>query len=308
MSPGAPRDRVSRALAAALLGFYPEHWKLRYRDEMNALLDDDPPNARGLLTLLAGAADAHLRPQRGLQTVPTRDARMRVSVGGLFACWMLLSIGGVAFQKLTEEVQRAGAQSAHPPLAAGRDAILAGAALGACAVAFGGLPLLWHALRRAASERDVRLAALLALPALACAALAGALVLLAALAPARGGGFPSSFVLATTLPMTLAAIAFGLLCGLVPKAVLRRSQPGERALRRACRAGDALAVAIVLVAGGLALYAAALPLEAPQLAAQSSGPFGASTAATLALDLGWALPAAALGLLAARRGHRAAAA
>ncbi len=35
-------------------------------EEMRALMEDDPPGARGLATILAGAMGAHLRPQRWL--------------------------------------------------------------------------------------------------------------------------------------------------------------------------------------------------------------------------------------------------
>ncbi|HEX5224755.1 MAG TPA: hypothetical protein VFW29_06465 [Solirubrobacteraceae bacterium] len=297
-----------RALARALLAMYPHAWRERYGEEMLALLADDPPGARGLASLGRGALAAHLRPHAALRA--GAQARMRLSVGALFACWIGISLAGATFQKVTENIPFdtpfADASQGHQLLQAGRALILAGALLGAGAVAAGGLPLLWLAVRRAMQPGQWRLRALLALPPMSVAALAAVAAGLLALAPGRSEGFPAAWVLGASLPFALASAACALTCALVPRAVLSRLDPPQRALRRASLAGVALAAAMCAVAAGLALYPLALWQQAPALSAQETGPFGASIGATLAVNCACALAITALGLVAAGRAARAA--
>ncbi|HEX3510624.1 MAG TPA: hypothetical protein VHT27_05935 [Solirubrobacteraceae bacterium] len=295
-------------LAALLVGLYPEAWRERYGEEMLALVTDDPPGPRGLASLARGAVAAHLRPPAALRG--PRTARMRLSLGALFACWLGLSLAGLAFQKMIENVPfntpLRDASQRHELIAFSHGAVLAGALLGAAAIAVGGLPLLWLALRRAAAPGQSRLRALLALPPLALLAYAGLALVVFALAPERGQGFPLDWVLSAAVPMTLGAVLCVLVCAAVPRAVLRRIEPSARALRRAALAGIALAVAMWVVAAGIGVYALALWREAPALAAQTTGPFGASTGATLAANCAAALALTACGAIAATRAARAA--
>jgi len=56
------------------VALYPQPWRERYASEMGALLEEDPPSPRGLLSLLGGALDAHLRPQAGWRAAIPPDA------------------------------------------------------------------------------------------------------------------------------------------------------------------------------------------------------------------------------------------
>jgi hypothetical protein len=293
----------AQKLGRSLLRLYPEPWRARYEDEMQALLEDDPPRVAGLLSLLRGAVHAHLRPQRCWSDDVPADARMRLSVGALFACWMLVSLAGSCFAKVTEHFDPL--EHEHELLIAARGMITSGAAIGAAAVALGGLPLVWQALRTAMHRRDRRLAALLVSPAVAGVCWWLLAVLLLVLAPSRHGRFPTSFVLEILLPITLAAAGCAVLGGLAPKAVMRRAQPPESLLRLAAWSGQALAVAILLVTVGLALYVPALWSVAGAGAAPS-GPFGFSTRATLCIALAGAALACGPALVAATRARRAA--
>ena len=297
-------SRSTPRLADALVRLYPEPWRERYEDEMLALVEDDPPGLRGLATILIGAMGAHLRPQRGWRAGAPTATLMRLSIGALFACWILISLAGIGFAKETEGFSPA--ESSHPLLAVGRFAIMTGAVLGSIAVALGGLPLLWHGLREAARRRDRVLAGLIASPLIAVALFAVFTAFLIALAPARRGGFPATFVLEILVPFTLAGHACALVCALAPKAVMRRSSPPASLLRLACWAGQGLALAMFAVGGGLLLYVAALWQVAPGLAGEATGPFGASVEATLGLSLASAVGACATALLAAGRARRAA--
>jgi len=299
-------ERLRRAAAAALLRLYPEAWRVRYGTEMRALIDDDPPAALGLASLLGGALHAHLRPRRCWRDAVGARRRMRLSIGALLACWMLTSLAGIGFQKITEEPAFATASEHHWPLAAAHAAILAGALLGAAAIAFGGLPLLASAVGRALRRRDVQLLLLLARPLFALAGFTALTALLLVIAPARGHGFPTGFVLTILVPWTLAAKAVALTCALTARAVLRRIELPCAALRRASLAGIALALAMCVVAAGLLMYVIALAGAAPALSAQATGPYGASTGASLAGACASAVVACALGLVAATCAGRAA--
>lgn len=276
--PTSAPGRCSRAL----LRLYPSAWRERYGDEMRALLADDPPGARGALSLALGAADAHLHPQAAWSKISAPIVRARLSVCAMFSCWIGLSLLGMAFRKETEDTGFSLAAAHHPSLAIAETAVLTGAVVGALTIAFAGLPLVWLALRQTLRERDRELALLLLSPPLALIGFALASRLLVTLAPARDGGFPAGFVLTILVPWQLAALACATVLALAPRAVLARVTPSPVALRRAARATPALAAATVAVASGIALYAVVLVLDAPAQAGLASGPVGASTGAMLA--------------------------
>jgi len=292
-----------RRAARVLLLAYPQPWRTRYETEMLALLDDDPPSLGGLASLLTGAADAHLRPAR-VATSPV--TRMRLSIGGLFCCWIALCLTGIGFQKDTEEPGFIAAGARHPLLAVAHGAVVGGAVLGALAIAVGGLPLVWLGVRQGLRERDRRLALALLSPVLALMAFAAFTWLLVTIAPGRHGHFPLGFVLLFQAPWRLAGWLCAAVCALAPRFVMARTPIRSRDLRRASYAGAALALAMIAVTGGLVLYACALVLQAGGLAGTSTGPVGASTGAMLAVYAATACLVSALGLTASRRTLRAA--
>jgi hypothetical protein len=300
-------ERRPPALAALLVGLYPEAWRARYRDEMLALLADDPPRVRGLLSLVRGAAEAHVRPRASFAAAP--EARMRLSLGALFTCWLLLSVAGSAFAKVTENIPyRTPFDGSQEQLliALAHSTVIAGALLGAAAVAVGGLPLLWLALRRAARAGEWRLRLLLSLPALASATLIGLAAALYALAPARGGGFPAAWVASVMVPLSLGILAWLACCWVATRGVLARVQPPAAALRRAAAGGVALALAMCIVAAAFAVYTLALWRQAPSLSALGTGPYGASTGATLAVICAGSALLCCIGVPVAARAGRAA--
>jgi hypothetical protein len=298
--------RLRRAAGRVLVALYPEAWRERYRSEVLGLIDDDPPSVGGLASLLLGAGDAHLHPQRSWRHEISPLARVRLSVGAIFCCWIALSLQGASFQKLTEDQPFAGVEAHHRLLAAAHDAILAGALLGAGAIALAGLPLLWQALAQVRAERDWRLAAMLCLPLLAVGCFGAETWLLLAVAPARDGGFPATFVLGAGLPFVLGAIACALVCALTPRMVLRRIGASRRLLRRAALASIPLVLAMCVITVGLTVYEISLSLQAPGAAGAGNGPLGNSTQATLAVGCALATIATGLALLGSTRARRAA--
>jgi hypothetical protein len=229
---------------------------------------------------------------------------MRLSIGALFACWIAISLAGSAFAKETEHYDAV--EHMHPILTGARDAITAGALLGAAAIALGGLPLVWHALATAARGRDRRLAALMLSPAAAAALIAVCATVLLRIAPARGARFPASFVLEILLPLAALALCVALASALAPKAVMRRARPPAQLLRLAAWSGQALTVAMALVTGGLLVYVPAMWAAPGGIGAAPSGPFGASARITLCVALAGAVATCGPALVAAGRARRAA--
>ncbi len=296
---------LRRATGHLLVALYPEAWRKRYRTEILALIEDDPPRARGLVSLVLGAADAHLRPQPAWNATASPLARMRLSVGAVFCCWIALSVAGFGFQKETEEAAFAAAGHQHPVLAVAHGAVIVGAMLGAVMIALGGLPLVWEAVRGAHAERNSRLFVLLSLPAVAIACFGGLTWLLVAVAPS-GDGHPSTVATLTILgPWWLAGLACATTCAISPRLVLRRAAVSPRSLRWASRASLPLALAMSLITIALASYAVSLALLAPRLSGQSGGALWPSTGATLAAGFVLAAISTALALISSSRGLRA---
>jgi hypothetical protein len=294
-----------RRAGRLLVELYPSAWRARYGEEVLALLEDDPPSLRGVLSLLMGAADAHLRPQSSWSATASPLDRIRLSLGGMFCCWIVLAVVGVGFQKATEDPTFFAAARSHHLLEGARDTIVAGAALGALAIAIGGLPLLWQALAQARASREKGLIGLLMLPLVALGGFAALTGLLLALAPASGDHSGAPAALLVLGPWWLGGLACACVCAIAPRLVLRRVASSASALRRAALTGVLLVIAMILITSALVVYDAALVLQAPSLSAQGSGPIGVSTGATLAVGALAAAVATALGAIGAARAARA---
>ncbi len=298
-------SRVRRAMAGLLVGFYPQAWRERYRVEMLALIEDDPPGLGGLASLVAGAVDAHVRPRAAWSEQASPLARMRMSVVGMFGCWIALSVVGAGFQKETEEAAFGAAGERHPVLAIAHDAVVTGAIMGALAIAIGGLPLVWEAIGSARARRDGRLMGLLALPAGAIGCFAALTSLLLVLGPSSTGGRVNSAPLAICIPWLLGGLACAATCALAPRLVLARTAVSRDSLRRASLASMALWLAMGVISISLVVYEVALAWLAPELAAQSGGPLGPSTGVMLAAGTAVAVASTALALVSCRRAVRA---
>jgi len=300
-------SRVRSAIAILLVGLYPQAWQERYRVEMLALIEEDPPGLGGLASLVVGAADAHVRPRAAWSEQASPLTRMRVSVVGMFSCWIALSVVGAGFQKETEEAAFGAAGERHPVLAIAHGAVIGGAVLGALAIAIGGLPLVWEAIGDARARRDGRLVSLLALPAVAVGCFAALTLLLLVLGPSSAGGRTNSAPLGIFIPWLLGGIASAATCALAPRLVLGRAAVSRDSLRRASLSSMALWLAMGVISISLVVYEVALAWLAPDLAAQSGGPLGPSTGVMLVAGAAVAVASTALALVSCRRAVRAAA-
>jgi hypothetical protein len=145
-----------------LLRCYPAAWRDRYEAEMTSVLEEHRVTCATWLDLVRGALDARFDPtfsKGGMMA-----ARLRRSEIIVFCSFIAYLLAGIGFQKMTEEVDKAGIMSAHAAVGIGYYAVIAGAVIAALAIAAGALPLAWSTLRQAANERRVDLLALLSLP------------------------------------------------------------------------------------------------------------------------------------------------
>jgi hypothetical protein len=146
--------RLRLRIGAWLIDLDHTAWRARYRTEILALIEDDPPGPRGLASLLAGAADAHLRPRSTWRLSVSPAVRMRLSGCAAFCCWIAMSLMGAGFQALRAAYRRRDrklAARASGPVGASTGAMLgAQAFLAALACSLGLLGAL--RARRAAAE------------------------------------------------------------------------------------------------------------------------------------------------------------
>ncbi len=300
-------SRVRSAIATLLVGLYPQAWRERYEAEMRALIEDDPPGLGGLASLVAGALDAHARPRAAWSEQASPLTRMRVSVAGMFSCWIAVSVVGAVFQKETEEGAFGLAGARHHVLAIAHGAVIGGAVLGALAIAIGGVPLVWEAIGEARARRDWRLVGLLVLPAVAIVCFAAPTSLLRALAGSSVGRPDHMASLAIFIPWLLIGLACAATCALAPRMVLGRAEVSRDSLARASLASVALAVAMCVISLALVVYVVALASVGQGLWGVTGGPLGPSTGATLAVATAIAVASTALALVSCRRAVRAAA-
>jgi hypothetical protein len=253
---------VSTRRSRALVRCYPRAWRARYGAELEALLDEHGVDLRTTLDVLAGALDARLAGGA------PADARMPL-VGVLWA-GAIFCAAGLGFQRMVEYEDFAHAAGRHPAVAAGLDAVVAGAVIA-------GLAALAAALVLApALVRAIRCARGLAGPLASCLAgiaamvLAGALLVayarLAAPRPphdARTVAAVSAWAVATASAGSLAVAGAG--------RALRRLELAPRELRRALRCAWAATAGIALAAAGLAIWGLALRAGAPHLFSLGDG-------------------------------------
>lgn len=289
---------MRRRLAELTLALYPYAFRRRYGEELRALLEQEPAGARTLLDLLRGALRAHLRPPAGLAEGLEPELRLRLSLGGVLACWVAFAAAGIAFYKTTEN-DRFGAS---PALGGAHFGVQVLAALASLAVLAGALPLVAIALRQAQREGG-RLLALVCAPLVAILSFAGLTALVALLAHANPDARGTARVAFAV--WVLGGAACGAVCVIAARRALLAVEVPRARLRAALGWATLVAVAMAAIAIGVAVYAVALQVRAPALAGRVNGPFGAPEAGiSIALQAVWMGLFSGLALLGVRRGRR----
>jgi hypothetical protein len=291
---------MKRRLQTAALALYPLAFRRRYGDEMQALTEDSPAGLRTTFDLLRGALLAHARPAAGISTAFSPEDRLRATASGVLMCWVAFAAAGFGFYKTTEDSPFSKAGDAHLALGDAHIVVQVLAIVASIAILVGALPLVAAAMRQVGRARAVGRATGLALGSVALFAIATtALVVLAHSARSLSGTAASvAFVV---------WIAVGLLsggvCAFTAKIGLFAIRVRRRGLVAALACGTLVTAAMALIAVATALYVGVLTVDAPALAAEGNGPFGAlSVAVSIGCQLVVMLAAAGLAAISSRRG------
>ncbi len=285
-------------LARLAVALYPVAFRRRYGAELQALIEEQPLRAAGVLDLLIGALRAHLRPAPGLAGELDAGTRLGLGLGGVLACWVAFAAVGFGFYKTTENHPF----GAHPRLGDAHLAVQLAGGISSLAVLAGALPLIAIALRRAWSEPDRlrKLVGLIGAPVAALLLFAVATLLLVLLAHgprgAHAGGDPTTAAQGAFVAWGLGGLACGAVCVAAARRALFWIDVPRPWLIVALGLATLVAGAMVAIALATALYAGALQLDAPALAGAGNGPFQlVSTGVSLIAE---AVAMAGLGLLA----------
>jgi hypothetical protein len=288
-----------------LLALYPLAFRRRYGAEMRNLLEQEPVRARTVLDLLLGALRAHLRPPAGLAGELDAGMRVRLGLGGVFACWVAFAAVGFAFYKTTENHPF----GSRPLLGDAHLAIQLAAGIASLAAVSVALPLIGLALLRAwgGPDRRRRLIDLVRTPATAVVVFAAAtLALVLAAHGERSRLHPGAATQGAFLAWTLVGLACAAACVLSARRTLLRIDLPAVWLARAVRLATLIATAMAAIALATLLYALALLLDAPALAGSANGPFQlVSTGVSLLLEAFAMAVLGALASLSALRSWRA---
>ncbi len=151
--------------ARILLRLYPPAWRERYQEEVEALLDQHTVTLATLFDLLWGALDARLDPAFTSERLFRPMSRLRTSMIVVFCAYAALTLGYLAFQRLTDpRAPFDAAALAYPELGVAMRAITIAWQAGLLALAVGGLPLALDILWRAWRVRNWRTLAFFATP------------------------------------------------------------------------------------------------------------------------------------------------
>jgi hypothetical protein len=158
---------MSPATAARLLRLYPAQWRLRYGAEFAALLEEYPLSLRTLFNVTSLALEAHM------DALGSTEHRGGALAGRMWCAWMLAVAAGMALYGVVDDSPFVNAMHGNLFLRLCWQGLEAGSLIAAAALALGGVPLVWSAIRYAvhAHRRDILLR--LALPCVAALVLIG---------------------------------------------------------------------------------------------------------------------------------------
>ena len=299
-------------LAGRLVRLYPRAWRERYEEEFVAMLEQGPVTIKGLLDVVFGAVDAWLRPQVVYEGRLVMVSRMRGSVLAVLWAWVGLVVAGVGFRKMTEydDFVRAARDSALVGVAF--DTVVVGAVVALAAVAVGGAPVAFAALRKALAERRKDVPLLLCMPLIFGAGFVGyILVLMKVIYPALGrvavhGTVNVALFLSLVGAFSLAALA----SAWAVTAAVGRVEVGGCTLRFALYPAAVAAAGMAVVLVGTTVWGVTLRATAPTLFSGDDGILATPTyvtwlaiVAVMAVSTAVAVVASICGLRARNVGH-----
>lgn len=145
-----------------LVRLYPLHWRERYGEEFEALLEQCLHAPLDVLDILLGAIDAHLNlsPAVNWRSMNMNN-KLRTAILLVFAAYIVFIVAGMALYGLADDSPMAALMKTGTdlPLLASWLLVQAGAVIALLSVVAGGLPLAWIVIRRVltSSRQDLRL-------------------------------------------------------------------------------------------------------------------------------------------------------
>lgn len=269
-----------RGASKWLIGLYPRAWRERYEEEFLAVLEDRKATFSDFADIALGALDAWIRPQTMFEGRIV--FMMRSSVLWVLWAWVGLVIAGAGFQKMTEYEDFVRAARDHALIGAAFDTVVIGAVVALAAVAVGGAPIAFAALRNAlvSGRRDVPLQ--FCAPLLCLAAFVGyVLLLMKAIYPALGRltvHDPVNVALFVSLVGAFVLAAVGSTASI--SAAIRRSEVGEELFRFAMIPAVVAFGAMAAVLAGTFVWGLALAAKDPALFGGDDGILATGTAVT----------------------------
>lgn len=248
-----------------LLLLYPESWRERYGEEMDALLEETPPSLSATADLLRGALVAHVR---GFP-VPAPAVRARATIGCVLGSFILFCVLGSGFAKTTENNDLT--ERLHPLLGVSHSVILIAALVAAGALALAAAPLALASLAAAHRTRDPQLMKLIAVPPVAIAVFAGSVALLVLWLNAhhhRAG--VGGWLLLGLCALCGAAGSFA--CWAAPRAIMARIELPRGAVKLSVTALGLVSVCMTAAALATGAFLIGVVLDAPRLGASGNGP------------------------------------
>lgn len=264
-----------------LLRLYPPAWQRRYADEYAAVLEQCRLTPRTLWDIALGALDARLHAGLVTGRMPSMTQRLRSAEITIFCGYILFVVSGMGFQKMTEDMLKAGVMRSHALLGGAFYAVVAGAVVALLAVLAGGLPLAYTALRyaRAAHRRDIAL--LFAVPPVALAAWLGYTFLLPhVVPPATKATIHTATGVAVGLSWVGLFVAAAILSTWAVSAAIARSEIPERVYRFALGPAAFATLAMVGMLAAVIVWGIALQAQAPQYFYGNDGLLASNTEAS----------------------------
>ena len=271
------------------------------------MLEQGPTSVSDLFDVAFGALDARLRPQVTSERRTVVVEKMRGSVLLVLWAWTFLVATGIGFQKMTEYGDFVGAARDNVAVGVAFYAVVIGAVLALAAVAVGGAPVAFAALRKALAEGRKDVPLLFCVPPLSLAGFVGyALLVVGIVYPALGHPAVHDPVNVVLFLSLVGAFLFAALASTWAVSVaVRRSEIGSRPLRFALYPAAVAVFAMFVVLVGSAVWGIALRAQAPTLFADDDGILSTPTYATWLAIIAVMFVSTAVALAATVRGLRA---
>lgn len=303
------RTQTPSRLVRVLISLHPPSWRDRYGAEfaivLHAALAGGGPRWRTVLDVAHGALDAHLHPSLTEGSRPVTTS-LRTAASTVFCAFILFVVGGVGFQKITEDPSFSLAARAHTTVAWSYRLVVGGAAVAGIAIVAAALPVAIVIVRQILAGRRDLLRPLVAPPA------ATGVFLATTVGLARLAGQPGDVHALGNVVLFCVVAALGLATAVIwgssVVALMRRAEISARALRAQVLSLSMAGLAMASVTVGALVWGVALRSSDAGLFHTDGGilatplaPSWAVAVAVMAVATAWGWRATTRSLLAVHR-------